>query len=152
MAAPAVFILLSGSDYRNTITSARPNDRSANVLAQCWVIRDRRRVGRRGLARGFVVRHYCQAWAAATRGTVARKAFSHRRFYQWRNRLRNIPGAIVLIQHHGRPVYFKCFGKRDVDKGTPMTADAVFPIHSVTKTITSVAAMMLVDRGKIALD
>ena len=64
----------------------------------------------------------------------------------------NIPGAIVLIQHHGRPVYFKCFGKRDVDKGTPMTADAIFPIHSVTKTITSVAAMMLVDRGKIALD
>src|SRR5467141_66884 len=64
----------------------------------------------------------------------------------------NIPGAIVLIQHHGRPVYFKCFGKRDVDKGTPMTADAIFPIHSVTKTITSVAAMMLVDQGKIALD
>jgi CubicO group peptidase (beta-lactamase class C family) len=64
----------------------------------------------------------------------------------------NIPGAIVLIQHHGQPVYFKCFGKRDVEKATPMTADAIFPIHSVTKTITSVAAMMLVDRGKIALD
>src|SRR6266446_5857335 len=64
----------------------------------------------------------------------------------------NIPGAIVLIQHHGQPVYFKCFGKRDVEKGTSMTADAIFPIHSVTKTITSVAAMMLVDRGKIALD
>src|SRR4030088_2998947 len=63
-----------------------------------------------------------------------------------------IPGAIVLIQHHGQPVYFKCFGKRDVEKGTPMTADAIFPIHSVTKTITSVAAMMLVDRGKISLN
>ena len=33
-----------------------------------------------------------------------------------------------------------------------MTADAIFPIHSVTKTITSMAVMMLVDRGKIALD
>jgi CubicO group peptidase (beta-lactamase class C family) len=63
-----------------------------------------------------------------------------------------IPGAIVLIQHHGQPVYLKCFGKRDVEKGTPMTADTIFPIHSVTKTITSVAAMMLVDQGKIALD
>jgi CubicO group peptidase (beta-lactamase class C family) len=63
-----------------------------------------------------------------------------------------IPGAIVLIQRHGKPVYFKTFGMRDPDKGTPMTADAIFPIHSVTKTITSVAAMMLVDRGKIALD
>jgi CubicO group peptidase (beta-lactamase class C family) len=64
----------------------------------------------------------------------------------------NIPGAIVLIQRHGKPVYFNCFGKRDVGKGTPMTADAIFPIHSVTKTITSVAAMMLVDQGRIALD
>ena len=63
-----------------------------------------------------------------------------------------IPGAIVLIPRHGQQVYFKTFGKRDVEKGTPMTADAIFPIHSVTKTITSVAAMMLVDRGKIALD
>jgi CubicO group peptidase (beta-lactamase class C family) len=62
-----------------------------------------------------------------------------------------IPGAIVLIQRHGRPIYFKTFGKRDVEKGTPMTADAIFPIHSVTKTITSVAAMMLIDSGKIAL-
>jgi CubicO group peptidase (beta-lactamase class C family) len=64
----------------------------------------------------------------------------------------NIPGAIVLIQHHGQPVYFKSFGKRDVEAGTPMTADTIFPIHSVTKTITSLAAMMLVDQGKIALD
>src|SRR3979409_2524732 len=63
-----------------------------------------------------------------------------------------IPGAIVLIHHHGKPVYFRAFGKRDVEKATPMTADAIFPIHSVTKTITSVAAMMLVDQGKIALD
>jgi CubicO group peptidase (beta-lactamase class C family) len=63
-----------------------------------------------------------------------------------------IPGAIVFIQRHGKPVYFKCFGNRDVDKGTPMTPDAIFPIHSVTKTITSVAAMVLIDEGKISLD
>jgi CubicO group peptidase (beta-lactamase class C family) len=62
-----------------------------------------------------------------------------------------IPGAIVLVQRHGQPVYFKTFGKRDVEKGTPMTADTIFPIHSVTKTITSFAAMMLIDSGKIAL-
>jgi CubicO group peptidase (beta-lactamase class C family) len=62
-----------------------------------------------------------------------------------------IPGAIVLIQRHGKPVYFRMFGKRDVDAGIAMTEDAIFPIHSVTKTITSVSALMLVDRGKIAL-
>src|SRR6476661_2309497 len=64
----------------------------------------------------------------------------------------HIPGAIVLIQRHGKPVYFRCFGKRDVEKGKPMTADTIFPIHSVTKTITSVAAMMLVDQGRLALN
>jgi len=63
-----------------------------------------------------------------------------------------IPGAIVLIQRHGKPVYFKWFGKRDVDAGIDMTPDAIFPLHSVTKTITSFAAMMLVDRGAIKLD
>jgi CubicO group peptidase (beta-lactamase class C family) len=63
-----------------------------------------------------------------------------------------IPGAIVLVQQHGKPVYFKWFGKRDVDKDIAMTEDAIFPIHSVTKTITSIAALMLIDRGKIALD
>src|ERR1700751_373274 len=62
-----------------------------------------------------------------------------------------IPGAIVLVQQHGKPVYLKWFGTRDPDKGTPMTEDTIFPIHSVTKTITSFAAMMLIDRGKIAL-
>src|SRR6478735_7418447 len=63
-----------------------------------------------------------------------------------------IPGAIVLIQRHGKPVYFKLFGKRDVDAGIEMTPDAIFPLHSLTKTVTSFAAMMLVDRGKIKLD
>jgi CubicO group peptidase (beta-lactamase class C family) len=63
-----------------------------------------------------------------------------------------IPGAIVLIQRHGKPVYFKWFGKRDVDAGIDMTPDTIFPLHSLSKTVTSFAAMMLVDRGKIRLD
>jgi CubicO group peptidase (beta-lactamase class C family) len=62
-----------------------------------------------------------------------------------------IPGAIVLVQQHGKPIYLKAFGLRDPDHHVPMTLDAIFPIHSVTKTITSVSAMMLVDRGKISL-
>ena len=63
-----------------------------------------------------------------------------------------IPGAILLVQRHGKPVYFKHFGLRDPDAGVAMTDDAIFPIHSLSKTITTVAALMLVDRGKIALD
>ncbi|MCP3373605.1 serine hydrolase domain-containing protein [Bradyrhizobium cajani] len=63
-----------------------------------------------------------------------------------------IPGAILLIQQHGQPVHFECFGVRDPDTGLPMTPDAIFQIYSMSKAVTSVAAMMLVDEGKLALD
>lgn len=62
-----------------------------------------------------------------------------------------LPGAIVLIQQHGRPVYFKLIGVRDVRTRLSMTADTIFAIHSMTKPITSLAAMMLIDEGKLAL-
>ena len=62
-----------------------------------------------------------------------------------------LPGAIVLIQQHGRPVYLKCFGVRDVATNAPMTSDTIFALHSMTKPITSVAAMMLIDAGKLSL-
>jgi CubicO group peptidase (beta-lactamase class C family) len=63
-----------------------------------------------------------------------------------------LPGAVVLIQQHGRPVYLKCFGVRDVATRLPMTPDTIFAIRSMTKPITSVAAMMLIDAGKLSLD
>ena len=63
-----------------------------------------------------------------------------------------IPGAILLIQQHGKPVYFECFGVRDPATGQPMTPDSIFQIYSMSKAVTSVAAMMLVDDGKLALD
>jgi CubicO group peptidase (beta-lactamase class C family) len=62
-----------------------------------------------------------------------------------------LPGAIVLIQQHGRPVYLKYFGVRDVATNAPMTSDTIFALHSMTKPITSVAAMMLIDAGKLSL-
>jgi CubicO group peptidase (beta-lactamase class C family) len=63
-----------------------------------------------------------------------------------------IPGAMVLIKQHGREVYFKTFGVSDTDTGRPMTPDTIFPLHSMTKTITSFAAMTLVDQGRLKLD
>src|SRR3984885_6521357 len=62
-----------------------------------------------------------------------------------------IPGAVILIQQHGRPVYFKSFGMRDVESKRPMTPDSIFRLYSMSKAITSVAAMMLVDDGRLAL-
>ena len=63
-----------------------------------------------------------------------------------------IPGAVILIQQHGHPVYFESFGLRDVESGRPMTADSIFRLYSMSKPITSVAAMMLVEDGKLRLD
>src|SRR5712672_4867561 len=63
-----------------------------------------------------------------------------------------IPGAVVLIQRHGHPVYFESFGVRDVESRLPMTADTIFRLYSMSKPITSVAAMMLVEDGKLGLD
>ena len=63
-----------------------------------------------------------------------------------------IPGAILLIQQHGKPVYHEFFGVRDVATKAPMTDDTIFRLFSMTKPITSVAAMMLIDEGKIKLD
>jgi CubicO group peptidase (beta-lactamase class C family) len=63
-----------------------------------------------------------------------------------------IPGAVLLIQQHGRPVYFESFGVRDVESRHPMTADTIFRLYSMSKPVTSVAAMMLVDDGKLSLD
>src|SRR5665213_1664499 len=63
-----------------------------------------------------------------------------------------IPGAVILIQQHARPVYFESFGVRDVDSRRLMTADSIFRLYSMSKPITSVAAMMLVEDGKLGLD
>jgi CubicO group peptidase (beta-lactamase class C family) len=63
-----------------------------------------------------------------------------------------IPGAILLIQQHGKPVYFENFGVRDVATKQPMTPDTIFRLYSMSKPITSVAIMMLVEDGKLKLD
>jgi CubicO group peptidase (beta-lactamase class C family) len=63
-----------------------------------------------------------------------------------------IPGAVLLIQQHGKLVHLECFGVRDPATGAPMTPDTIFQIYSMSKAITSVAAMMLVDDGKLSLD
>jgi CubicO group peptidase (beta-lactamase class C family) len=71
-----------------------------------------------------------------------------------RNEVANgkIPGAVLLIQQHGKPVYHELIGVRDVATKLPMTDDTIFRLYSMSKPITSVAAMMLIDAGKLKLD
>ncbi len=62
-----------------------------------------------------------------------------------------IPGAVLLISRHGKVAYFEAMGSLDAEKKSPMTKDAIFRIYSMTKPITTVAAMMLFEQGKLAL-
>lgn len=61
------------------------------------------------------------------------------------------PGAVVLVARRGKVAYFEAIGQRDSQSGAPMTKDAIFRLYSMTKPFTSVAAMMLVEEGKILL-
>src|ERR1700709_1912393 len=63
-----------------------------------------------------------------------------------------IAGADVLIQQHGKPVYHETFGVQDVVSKTPITDKTIFRLSSLTKAITSVVAMQLIQDGKIKLD
>ena len=63
-----------------------------------------------------------------------------------------IPGAVTMIVRHGKIAYFESVGVLDPETKAPMTKDAIFRIYSMTKPITSVAVMMLVEQGKITLD
>ena len=62
-----------------------------------------------------------------------------------------IPGAVVMIARHGKLVYNQSFGYRDKAANVPMTPDTIFRIHSMTKSLVSVAAMMLAEDGKLQL-
>src|SRR4051794_14059858 len=50
---------------------------------------------------------------------------------------RKIPGAVLLIQQHGKPVYLQSFGVRSVATRLPMTPDTIFRIYSMSKAVTS---------------
>ena len=62
-----------------------------------------------------------------------------------------IPGAILLIQQHGKPVLSENFGLRNAKAAQPITDDTIFRLYSMSKPITTVVAMMLVEEGKLAL-
>ena len=63
-----------------------------------------------------------------------------------------IAGANVLIEQRGKPVYHETFGVQDVESKKPITDKTIFRLSSLTKVITSVVAMQLIQDGKIKLD
>lgn len=63
-----------------------------------------------------------------------------------------IAGAVVLVARRGKIVQFESIGKMSAASDQAMRLDAIFRIYSMTKPITSVAALMLVEEGKLSLD
>jgi len=63
-----------------------------------------------------------------------------------------IAGAVMLVSRHDQVAQLACVGHRDVEAGLPMEPDTIFRIASMTKPITSVCALMLVEAGKLRLD
>jgi CubicO group peptidase (beta-lactamase class C family) len=63
-----------------------------------------------------------------------------------------IPGAVLLIARRGKIAYFESLGLLDPQAKTPMHKDAIFRIYSMSKPITTVAAMMLFEDARFALN
>ena len=64
---------------------------------------------------------------------------------------RSFPGAVALVMRKGSVAYFEAFGQLDPQTSAPMAKDAIFRLYSMTKPFTSVAAMMLVEDGRLRL-
>ena len=63
-----------------------------------------------------------------------------------------IPGVVAMVTNGEGVIYSGAFGSRDVARARPMTVDSICRIASMTKPITSVAVMMLVENGEVGLD
>lgn len=65
---------------------------------------------------------------------------------------KKLVGANVLVMRRGGIVYEESFGMRDAAAEAPMEKDSIFRIYSMTKALTSAAALMLCEEGKLSLD
>lgn len=63
-----------------------------------------------------------------------------------------VAGIVSLVARKGQICHFEAFGQRDIERNLPMEQDTIFRIYSMTKPITSVAAMMLLEEGLFQLD
>ncbi len=62
------------------------------------------------------------------------------------------PGILTLVARHGRLAYLACAGSMDRERNRPVQPDTLFRIYSMTKPITCLALLMLVEAGRLQLD
>jgi methyl acetate hydrolase len=97
--------------------------------------------------------------AAAALGGVAKRAFAQgpqpRQIDAVLRRAvedKEVPGVVAIAANDKGVIYEGAFGTRNLAQGAAMTPDTIFRIASMTKAVTSVAAMQLVEQGKLQLD
>jgi CubicO group peptidase (beta-lactamase class C family) len=95
----------------------------------------------------FILWFTAETASAAAPGNAAIDAY-----LQSQLRATQIPGMVAMVVDRNGPRYTGAFGRRDVAANQPMQADAIFRIASMTKPVTSLAVMMLVEEKKVALD
>jgi methyl acetate hydrolase len=64
----------------------------------------------------------------------------------------DVPGVVAIVVDRDKVLYHEAFGKMNVAKNAPMAKDTIFRIASMTKAVTSVGVMQLVEQGKLGLD
>jgi CubicO group peptidase (beta-lactamase class C family) len=64
----------------------------------------------------------------------------------------DVPGVVAIVVDRDKVLYHEAFGKMNTAKNVPMAKDTIFRIASMTKAVTSVGVMQLVEQGKIGLD
>src|SRR5215470_10069244 len=62
-----------------------------------------------------------------------------------------LPGWLVTVSRYGRLAHVSCCGSRDIEAGLAVEPDTLWRVYSMTKPITSVAAMMLYEEGALEL-
>jgi CubicO group peptidase (beta-lactamase class C family) len=63
-----------------------------------------------------------------------------------------LPGYLVAVSRGGRVAHLTTHGRRDIAAGLPVEADTLWRIYSMTKPVTAVAALLLVEEGRLSLD
>ncbi|HYP79690.1 MAG TPA: serine hydrolase domain-containing protein [Steroidobacteraceae bacterium] len=99
------------------------------------------------LHRVFVLLLLAGSAAAAQPGGAALDQYLESRL-----RETQIPGMVAMVVDRNGPRYTGAFGRQNVGANLPMHADTIFRIASMTKPVTSLAVMMLVEEGKVKLD
>lgn len=104
---------------------------------------------------GFVVAVQTQGLPRATPASVGLDASKLREATALLTQFvteRKIAGAVAAVARRGQLAYFETVGVQDLETKRPMTERSVFPVYSMTRQVTAVAAMMLHEEGKFALD